>query len=369
MAISSNRPIGWPIGVLGVHCYVFAVADGVDPATVLRLLTSDPRVESAQPMGLFKLMANGYSDPYFPLQKPAQRMQLAQAHTVSTGAGVTIAVVDTAVDIAHPDLAAARVRRHSFTDAAPPPAPGMNHGTAVVGVIAAAADNGIGIVGVAPGAELLALEACWSRNDSAGSAVCSSYTLARALAFAIDRRAGIVNLSLTGPRDPLLARLLEAAMARGVTIVSADPGQPGAFPATLPGVVAVRADAGIGSGADAEPDAASGALMAPGRDVLTLAPGGGYGYSNGSSIASAHVSGVAALLMAHRPTLGREALHRTLKASTTGAKPAVVNACAALALLDHALPCATGLDVARAPAYGNVAVTPTTKRPPASLSP
>ncbi len=324
---------GWPIGALGVHCYVFAIADDDEPASVIRRLVADPRVESAQAMGLFELMADGYSDPYFPLQETARALQLAQAHSVTTGAGVTIAVIDTAVDTAHPDLEAARVRRHSFTDTALPPAPGMNHGTAVVGVIAAAADNGIGIVGVAPGAELLALEACWWQGEQSTGAVCSSYTLARALSFALESRARVLNLSLTGTADPLLARLLDVAVARGITVVSADPGEPGAFPASLPGVVAVRADTGVADD--------STALMAPGNHVLTLAPGGGYGYSNGSSIASAHVSGVAALLMAYRPALDREAVHRTLKDSAVGASAGVVNACTALALLGRASGCDT----------------------------
>src|SRR5206468_548036 len=73
------------------------------------------------------------------------------------------------------------------------------HGTAVAGIIGARADNSVGIVGVAPEAGLMALRACWQAPPDESAAVCSSFTLAKALQFAIDNNAKVINLSLGGP--------------------------------------------------------------------------------------------------------------------------------------------------------------------------
>src|SRR4030095_12159917 len=107
--------------------------------------------------------------------------------------------------------------------------------------IGARADDGVGIVGVAPDARLWALRACWQQEGSRGSAVCSTFTLAKALQFALDEKVDIVNLSIGGPRDRLLERLLDVALSRGVIVVSAFDAAAGkaSFPASHRGVLAV----------------------------------------------------------------------------------------------------------------------------------
>src|SRR5258708_17645500 len=140
------------------------------------------------------------------------------------------------------------------------------HGAGVAGIIAARADNGLGIVGVAPRARLLALRACWqepAQPSNSPATVCDSLGLAEALHFAIDHNAQVINLSLSGPPDRLLGGLLDAALARGITVVGAfDRALPGGgFPASHAGVVAVI---------DESPDAAPrGGFGAPVRDVPT----------------------------------------------------------------------------------------------------
>ena len=162
------------------------------------------------------------------------------------------------------------------------------HGTEVAGIIAARADNGVGIVGVAPNARLLALRACW--QESAGATLCNSLSLARALDFAIARRVQVINLSLGGPPDRLLGALLDVALRRGIEVVAAvDRALPGGgFPASHPGVIAV-ADEGRGR-------VAAGVMLAPGRDVPTTSPPSQWYVVSGSSFAAAHVSGLLALL-------------------------------------------------------------------------
>jgi subtilisin family serine protease len=197
-----------------------------------------------------------------------------------------VAVIDSQVEAGHPDLAGQVAVSADFTRA--PASRGERHGTGVAGVIAAKANNGAGIVGVAPGARLFALRACW--EEGRGDTVCDSVSLAKALHFAIERRAQVINLSLAGPPDMLLDKLLDVALARGATVVAAfDPLLPGGgFPASHKGVVRVQDE----SLASVQP----GVYSAPGRDVPTTQPGGRWSLVDGSSYAAAHVSGLAALL-------------------------------------------------------------------------
>jgi subtilisin family serine protease len=120
---------------------------------------------------------------------------------------------------------------------------------------------------------------------------CTSLSLAQALDYAIAHdRAQIINLSLSGPRDPLLARLVDLALARGIAVVAAADQalRGGGFPASHPGVLAV---------ADQESGAAEpGMLLAPGRDVPATGPPGRWVLVTGSSFAAAHVSGLLGLL-------------------------------------------------------------------------
>ncbi len=113
------------------------------------------------------------------------------------------------------------------------------HGTQVAGLIAAAANNGIGIVGVAPDVRLLALKACWQPSaTSAGR--CNSFTIAQAIADALTARAQVINLSLVGPSDPLLEALIAKAVSTGIIVVGAVSNDARlGFPAKLPDVLPV----------------------------------------------------------------------------------------------------------------------------------
>jgi subtilisin family serine protease len=120
---------------------------------------------------------------------------------------VTVAIIDTGVDVGHPDLDRHTISQRNFVNTDSREFKLDRHGTEVAGVIGAVADNGVGIVGIAPDARLLALKACWQPSAGASRAVCNSFTLAQALEATIVAHADIVNLSLAGPPDPLLARL------------------------------------------------------------------------------------------------------------------------------------------------------------------
>ena len=207
------------------------------------------------------------------------------------------------------------------------------HGTAIAGVIASQAGNGIGIVGVAPEVEVVALRACWPIRAGATEARCSSFTLAKALEFAIADDVDVLNLSLTGPSDPLLLRLIGVALDRGIIVVAAvDPARQGAgFPASRPGVISVDVAGGDWRRRPTG-EVQQFQVVAPGTDVLTTTPEGNFGFLSGSSIAAAHVSGVTALLLERAPHLS----HGEVASLLTGSIHKVdgtysVNACLALA--------------------------------------
>lgn len=332
----------WPIGLLGIHCVVYELPLGADRNAALDRLRRDSRVETAQPYQSFATLttdsgAISASDPYRPLQRNLDMMDVAGAHLWSRGEGVRVAIIDTGIDASHPDLAGRVVKQENFVDGAKINAR-ERHGTAVAGVIAAVENNSQGIVGVAPAARLYAMRACWPAPRDDSRAVCSTLTLAKALAAAIEARIEIVNLSLTGPPDPLLSRLIDVGLRRGVVFVGASPPESdgNVFPTGIPGVISVDA-----AGAKASADSV---LFAPGSEVLTLVPDGRYDFLSGSSLAAASVSGGIALLLARDRNLradnARDLLARSSrKVSTSQGEAASVNLCAAMAALMHQPAC------------------------------
>lgn len=307
----------WPIVALKVHCLVFEVRKERPLDELLAELRERPEVETAQRLNTFEVQGST-ADPYANLQHTLHTLGLAEAHGLTRGRGASVTIIDTGADFRHPDLAAAIRARHDF--AGKGNFAGEAHGTAVAGIIGAGSDNGVGIVGVAPEARLDVLRACWY-PDGKTVAVCDSFTLAKALSHALESDSRVINLSLGGPTDPLLARLVRAALDRGIVVVAAAPPQAG-FPADVPGVLVVCTDN----------DPRESRLSAPGVDILVPVPGGGFDYASGSSLAAAHVTGVIALLIAERPGLGHDEL-AALLAGSRGEDGGSVNACRALAKL------------------------------------
>jgi subtilisin family serine protease len=200
------------------------------------------------------------------------------------------------------------------------------HGTALAGLIAE----------VAPSARLLSIEAFADDPSDPGAGVSTTLALARALDAAIERKADVINLSVAGPRDPVVGRLVRLALSRGIVVVAAagneGPDAPPRYPAAYDGVIAVTAT-------DARDRPYSGgaqgthvAVAAPGVDVRTTVAEGVVGYVTGTSVSAAQVSGVAALLRERAPGLGSGEARRLLKETATPlpAGPGIVDAFAAL---------------------------------------
>ncbi|WP_299963805.1 S8 family serine peptidase [uncultured Roseobacter sp.] len=277
----------WPLNALEVHCFVFDARNVGDIDAMIAQMEADARIRTVQRVRSFSLTEMPHSDPLFPLQWALEWLQVLPIHATSLGEGIRIGIVDSAIDRAHPDLADQLADLRDFVAVRPEPL-AEAHGTAVAGVIGAAATNE-GIVGVAPAAQMVGLRACWQEGGAPG--VCNSFSLARAINFAVLNDIDVLNLSVGGPEDPLLTELIEAALAAGIVVVAASgEGDSMVYPAALDGVIAAG-------------QVAIGSVPAPMIDVLTTAPGAAHRYASGSSIATAHVSGVVALMLARDPTL------------------------------------------------------------------
>jgi subtilisin family serine protease len=312
----------WPMPALGVDCFVMEAASRAVAARALDELRGEARVESVQGMNVFLVL--GHDDPLYPLQRRALGWDLVDVHRFATGRGVRVAEIDSGVEVDHPDLRGRVAIARNFAKS---PAAAEAHGTAVAGIIAARADDAIGIAGVAPEAELYALRACDEAPNHA-EARCTTFALAKALQFALEHDVQVINLSLGGPHDRLLERLLDVVIGHGIIVVSAIDARAadGGFPAAHPNVLPV-----------ASVDAASvldTALRAPGRDIPTTTVGRGWGFVSGASYAAASVSGVVALLLERHPEMRVAQVRRALAGIEVGSggpgQPVIVDACTTL---------------------------------------
>ena len=277
----------WPLPMIGLDCIVMRVPEGQGPAAVAEQVSKHSAVAWAQPVEIYQAQARApeHGDPLFPVQPVTSQWQLARMHALATGRGVRIAVIDSGIDEKHPDLAGQLSINRNFVTGRPMKA--EVHGTAVAGIVAAKAGNGLGIAGIAPDARVLGLRAC---SEAASVTSCDSFSLVKAVYFAVRQKADVVNLSLSGPNDRLLEILLKTAMRKGITVIAAvDKKQPsGGFPASVEGVIAVS---------DTRMERTNRKVyIAPGRDVPTTEPGARWSLVSGSSFAAAEVSGLVALI-------------------------------------------------------------------------
>ncbi len=346
----------------GLGGQVWSVPPGVSAEGVAARAAALPGVVWARPRVDYALAADP-GDPLLGLQwalentgqavggvagRPDADIDAFAAWDASLGAGVLVAVVDSGVEVSHPDLApnvwanpgesgAGREANGVDDDAnglvddvngwdfvpdadgvgSPDPGHGVGHGTHVAGILAARSGNGIGGAGVAPRASLMALDAF----DSTSSSL-PDYALAEAILYARDRGARIVNLSLTGGFSQALSDavaaspgvLFVAAAGNSGVNVDAAPSYPCAL--GFPQVVCVAATnsldqrAGLSNYGPGQVD-----LAAPGTAIASTYLGGQYAYLTGTSMATPAVAGAAALALAVRPNLTVAQLKSLLLAS------------------------------------------------------
>jgi Subtilase family len=282
-----------------------------DVADTIRTLESE-KIGLAQPNYLFQLQQDVRA-PAAPGPKgdPAQyvidKLHLHEAHGLASGANVTVAVIDSQIDTTHPDLTGSIAAQYDAVSGGDKP---DEHGTGMTGAIAAHRR----LLGVAPRARILAIHAF--SPDAQHPQQATTQSIVAGIDWAIAKGARVINMSFAGPYDPLLQLALKKARDKGVVLIAAagnlGPQSPPLYPAADENVIAVTA---VDEKDKLMPQANQGphvALAAPGVNVLEAAPRASYNFTTGTSVAAAHVSGAAALILERNPGLDLASLEDAL---------------------------------------------------------
>ena len=291
---------------------LFRIAGRRPVAQVQTELRADAAIRSAQPNFRYVLQdqataaATREGDP---AQYALAKLRLPEAHALARGRAVTVAVIDSGIDVNHPELAGSIAA--SFDALGSREGPHV-HGTGIAGAIVAHAR----LMGSAPATKILAIRAFGTVQGAAES---TSFAVFKSLDYAAAHGAQIVNMSFAGPNDALVARGLAAVAAKGIVMVAASgnagPASPPLYPAANADVIAVSA-----TDADDRLFSASNrgghiAVAAPGVDIFLPAPDGKYQMTSGTSFSAAYVSGLAALMLERNPALKPGDLRVALMAS------------------------------------------------------
>ena len=292
---SRNFPlIGGTIGL-------FRVTDRRPVETARRELATEASVRSAQPNFRYILQDNLQARKPLAEGDPAQyalpKLRLPEAHTLAHGVNVTVAVIDSGIDVKHPEFAGAIAS--SFDVLGSKAGPHV-HGTGIAGAIVAHAR----LMGSAPAARILAIRAFGMAQNGAES---SSFVILKGFDYAASHGAQIINMSFAGPKDALIERGIAAVAARGIVMVAAA-GNAGAkspplYPAANENVIAVSATDDRDRLFAASNRGGYVAVAAPGVDIFLPAPDEKYQMTSGTSFSAAYVSGIAALLLERNPAL------------------------------------------------------------------
>jgi subtilisin family serine protease len=294
-------PIGsQDLALSGGRLVHFRIGSG-QVADAVRMLEAE-KIGIAQPNYLFRLQQDTHMAAPAPKGDPAQyvidKLHLHDAHGITLGANVAVAVIDSLVDAAHPDLTGSIAGQFDAVATTDKP---DEHGTGMTGAIAAHRR----LLGVAPRARILAIHAF--SPDAQHPQQATTQNIVAGIDWAIAKGARIINMSFAGPYDPMLQLALKKARDKGVVLIAAagnmGPQSPPLYPAADENVIAVTA---IDENDKLMPQANQGphvALAAPGVNVLEAAPRGAYNFTTGTSVAAAHVSGVAALILERDPAI------------------------------------------------------------------
>lgn len=271
---------------------------GVDLQDAISEYNSSSSVEYVQPNYIYHALMTPNDTQYW-RQWNMPKISAEQAWDITAGdPGVCVAVIDTGVDLNHPDLTGNLVEGHNFINGLLPPQDDHGHGTHCAGIIAAVTDNNLGVAGLAYYCKIMPIKVL----DAGGSG--SDYDVALGIVWAADHGARVISMSLGGSDySSAMAAAVNYAYGKNVVIVAAagNDGLPNiSYPAALPNVIAVGATnssdvltswSNYGSALD---------VVAPGQSIFSTVWDDSYVNMSGTSMATPHVAGLAALVYSLR---------------------------------------------------------------------
>ncbi|WAR46617.1 S8 family serine peptidase [Methylomonas rapida] len=296
------------IGKLRVH--IISVPENAEEA-VVKALSKNPRIEFAELDMAVEMSATVPNDPKYASAWHLPKIQVTNAWDVSKADGINIAILDTGVDAAHPDLAAKLIPGWNAVDGGADTSDINGHGTAVAGTAAALTNNAAGVAGIAWNANIIPVRIT---NDPTGYAYFSDIT--RGLSWAADNGADVANISFGVSNSSTVSTAAQYLRSKGGVVVTAA-GNSGVDPAYAdnPYMISVSATDSKDAKASWSNYGAYVDVAAPGVSILTTSRGGAYGNWNGTSFSSPATAGVVALIMAANPNLTPDEVEKVLEAS------------------------------------------------------
>lgn len=288
--------------------YLLKLESGLDIVTLQGQLSDINGIVSSQPNFIYQLFATP-NDPQYGSLWGMPAINAPTAWDTSTGSNsVVVGVLDTGLDMNHPDLAGVGVSPYSAMTGGSGVTDYVGHGTHVAGTIGAVGNNGIGVAGVNWNVSIMPIQVCSSGG-------CPQVAIINGIYKAADSGVRVINMSLgtsapgvdTCPPTQDTYKAIQYAISKGVTVVVAagndarDASQ--VAPASCPGVITVGASTPGDGKAGFSNFGSTVEISAPGVEIVSTIPGGGYKSLQGTSMASPHVAGAAALLLSVNPSL------------------------------------------------------------------
>jgi len=272
-----------------------AKTKGQNPLNLSKTINKKEKEVEAGTNNVFKTAATTFTNAYSMYDTGVRYV-----HATTKGRGVTICMVDTPIDIFHPSLSNALIETLDLFDVDEKNSASMLHGTTVAGVLVSQNQH----IGIAPKSKLFSVGAFKAQANLPNDLKGTSSDVAKGLDACIQHDVDVINLSFTGGRDSLVEKMVNKAIKKGIVVVAAagNGGNWGStiYPAQIPGVLTATA---VDENKKLFDKADKGLFVdyaAPGVNILTIAPQGKYKLATGTSISTAHVSGVAALLLSRK---------------------------------------------------------------------